>query len=92
MKYGKNNSMGFGFLEFDTADTIIHGFTAFEAAKNELHQLFSLFAQSLRIQTSFKKHRGFNFVEDATKQETKNALQALSNTHLYGCHPVGQWG
>ena len=38
----------------------------------------------------FGKHRGFAFVEYVTKQETKNALQALSNTHLYGRHLVCQ--
>ncbi|XP_076939987.1 uncharacterized protein LOC143608990 [Bidens hawaiensis] len=64
---------------------------AFEATEKELRQLFSLFGQvkSLRLPTtSFGKHRGFAFVEYATKQETKNALQALSNTHLYGRHLV----
>lgn len=36
----------------------------------------------------FGKHRGFAFVEYVTKQEAKNALAALSNTHLYGRHLV----
>lgn len=36
----------------------------------------------------FGKHRGFAFVEYVTKQEAKNALGALSNTHLYGRHLV----
>lgn len=34
------------------------------------------------------KHRGFAFVEYVTKQEARNALEALSNTHLYGRHLV----
>ncbi|KAF5777457.1 putative RNA recognition motif domain, nucleotide-binding alpha-beta plait domain superfamily [Helianthus annuus] len=61
---------------------------AFEATEKELRQLFSPFGQvkSLRLPTRFGKHRGFAFVEYVTKQETKNALQALSNTNLYGRH------
>ncbi|KAK1420340.1 hypothetical protein QVD17_21855 [Tagetes erecta] len=133
MKNGKNVSMGFGFLEFDSVDTAIHVCrdlqgtvldghalilqlchvknnervkekvgddqsstklivrnVAFEATEKELRQLFSPFGQvkSLRLPTRFGKHRGFAFVEYVTKQETKNALQALSNTHLYGRHLV----
>ncbi|KAL9175572.1 hypothetical protein ABFS82_02G119500 [Erythranthe guttata] len=34
------------------------------------------------------KHRGFAFIEYMTKQEARNALEALSNTHLYGRHLV----
>lgn len=133
LKNGKNVSMGFGFLEFDSVDTAIHicrdlqgtvldghalilqlchvkndekvkekvdkdqsstklivRNVAFEATEKELRQLFSPFGQikSLRLPTRFGKHRGFAFVEFVTKQETKNALQALSNTHLYGRHLV----
>lgn len=133
LKNGKNVSMGFGFLEFDTVDTAIHVCrdlqgtvldghalilqlchtknnekvkekvdkdqsstklivrnVAFEATEKELRQLFSPFGQlkSLRLPTRLGKHRGFAFVEYVTKQETKNALQALSNTHLYGRHLV----
>ncbi|KAL8236003.1 hypothetical protein R6Q59_017084 [Mikania micrantha] len=133
MKNGKNVSMGFGFLEFDSVDTAMHVCrdlqgtvldghalilqlchvknnervkekvgddqsstklivrnVAFEATEKELRQLFSPFGQvkSLRLPTRFGKHRGFAFVEYVTKQETKNALQALSNTHLYGRHLV----
>ncbi|KAH9790131.1 hypothetical protein KPL71_003293 [Citrus sinensis] len=36
----------------------------------------------------FGNHRGFAFVEYVTKQEAQNALEALSNTHLYGRHLV----
>ncbi|KAM0043391.1 putative RNA recognition motif domain, nucleotide-binding alpha-beta plait domain superfamily [Helianthus debilis subsp. tardiflorus] len=63
---------------------------AFEATEKELRQLFSPFGQvkSLRLPTRFGKYRGFAFVEYVTKQETKNALQALSNTNLYGRHLV----
>ncbi|CAH1429648.1 unnamed protein product [Lactuca virosa] len=133
LKNGKNVSMGFGFLEFDSVDTAVkvsrdlqgtvldgHALilqlchvknnervkekvdkdqsstklivrnVAFEATEKELRQLFSPFGQikSLRLPTRLGKHRGFGFVEYVTKQETKNALQALSNTHLYGRHLV----
>ncbi|KAL0398082.1 UNVERIFIED_CONTAM: putative RNA-binding protein 19 [Sesamum radiatum] len=63
---------------------------AFEATEKDLRQLFSPFGQikSLRLPMRFGKHRGFAFVEYVTKQEARNALQALSNTHLYGRHLV----
>ncbi|KAI5667360.1 hypothetical protein M9H77_17213 [Catharanthus roseus] len=63
---------------------------AFEATDKDLRQLFSPFGQikSLRLPTRFGNHRGFAFVEYVTKQEAKNALEALSNTHLYGRHLV----
>lgn len=133
VKNGKNVSMGFGFIEFDSVDTamnvckdlqgtVLDGHAlilqlchakkdeqepkkgendrsstklivrnvAFEATEKDLKQLFSPFGQikHLRLPMRFGKHRGFAFVEYVTKQETKNALQALSNTHLYGRHLV----
>ncbi|KAK4399567.1 Multiple RNA-binding domain-containing protein 1 [Sesamum angolense] len=143
VKNGKNVSMGFGFIEFDSVDTAVsvcrtyrstHLFlllcqgtvldghalilqlchakkdevlprkvendisstklivrnVAFEATEKDLRQLFSPFGQikSLRLPMRFGKHRGFAFVEYVTKQEARNALQALSNTHLYGRHLV----
>ncbi|KAK4440384.1 putative RNA-binding protein 19 [Sesamum alatum] len=133
VKNGKNVSMGFGFLEFDSVDTAVnvcrdlqgtvldgHALilqlchakkdevlpkkpendmsstkliirnVAFEATEKDLRQLFSPFGQikSLRLPMRFGKHRGFAFVEYVTKQEARNALQALSNTHLYGRHLV----
>ncbi|XP_071920921.1 uncharacterized protein [Coffea arabica] len=133
VKNGKNVSMGFGFIEFDSMDTamnvcrdlqgtVLDGHAlilqlchakkdeqvpkigendrsstklivrnvAFEATEKDLKQLFSPFGQikHLRLPMRFGKHRGFAFVEYVTKQETKNALQALSNTHLYGRHLV----
>ncbi|XP_059656876.1 multiple RNA-binding domain-containing protein 1 isoform X2 [Cornus florida] len=61
---------------------------AFEATEKDLRQLFSPFGQikSLRLPMRFGNHRGFAFVEYVTKQEAQNALQTLSNTHLYGRH------
>ncbi|XP_078438055.1 nucleotide/nucleic acid binding protein [Wolffia australiana] len=59
---------------------------AFEATEKELKQLFSSFGQvrRLRLPKRIDNHRGFAFVEYVTKQETDNALRALSSTHLYG--------
>ncbi|KAF6136624.1 hypothetical protein GIB67_016080 [Kingdonia uniflora] len=133
LKNKKNLSMGFGFVEFDSAETVInvcrdlqgtildgHALilqlchakkdeqvlkkvdkdrsstklivrnVAFEATAKDLRQLFSPFGQikSLRLPMKFGTHRGFAFVEFVTKQETQNALQALSSTHLYGRHLV----
>ncbi|KAL3616640.1 hypothetical protein CASFOL_039034 [Castilleja foliolosa] len=133
MKNGKNLSMGFGFIEFDSVDTalnvckslqgtVLDGHAlmlqlchakkdetlpkkngnemsstklivrnvAFEATEKDLRQLFSPFGQikSLRLPMKFGNHRGFAFVEFVTKQEARNALEALSNTHLYGRHLV----
>ncbi|KAJ0980850.1 hypothetical protein J5N97_009105 [Dioscorea zingiberensis] len=63
---------------------------AFEATEKDLRQLFSSFGQvkSIRLPMKFGKHRGFAFVEFVTKQEAKNAIQALASTHLYGRHLV----
>ncbi|XP_006446262.2 LOW QUALITY PROTEIN: multiple RNA-binding domain-containing protein 1 [Citrus clementina] len=133
LKNGKNVSMGFGFIEFDSVETatnvcrdlqgtILDGHAlilqlchakkdeqvvkkaekdksstkllvrnvAFEATEKDLRQLFSPFGQikSLRLPMKFGNHRGFAFVEYVTKQEAQNALEALSNTHLYGRHLV----
>ncbi|KAI4297016.1 hypothetical protein L6164_036928 [Bauhinia variegata] len=133
IKNGKNVSMGFGFIEFDSVETatnvssdlqgtVLDGHAlilqlcrvkndaqvlntsdkdrsstkllvrnvAFEATEKDLRQLFSPFGQikSLRLPMKFGSHRGFAFVEYITQQEAKNALKALSNTHLYGRHLV----
>ncbi|KAH7575192.1 hypothetical protein JRO89_XS02G0060600 [Xanthoceras sorbifolium] len=133
LKNGKNVSMGFGFIEFDSMEiagnvcrdlqgTVLDGHAlilqlchakkdeqvakkvekdrsstkllvrnvAFEATEKDLRQLFSPFGQikSLRLPMKFGNHRGFAFVEYVTKQEAQNALEALSNTHLYGRHLV----
>jgi len=45
--------------------------------------------KSVRLPKKFDgKSRGFAFVELLTKQEAKNAFEALQNTHLYGRHLV----
>ncbi|CAA6669865.1 unnamed protein product [Spirodela intermedia] len=129
IKNGKNVSMGYGFIEFESLETatyvcsqlqgtILDGHAlilqlchakkgdqtpkrdekdksstklivrnvAFEATEKELRQLFSSFGQvrKLRLPKRIDNHRGFAFVEYVTKQETENAMHALSSTHLYG--------
>jgi len=66
----------------------------FEATSKELKELFSTYGQVKRCRLPKKfdgKHRGFAFVDFVTKQEAKNAMDALFNTHLYGRHLVLQW-
>ncbi|XP_071715693.1 multiple RNA-binding domain-containing protein 1 [Rutidosis leptorrhynchoides] len=87
----KNNERGKAKVSDDLSSTkLIVRNVAFEATAKDLRQLFNPFGQikSLRLPPRMGKHRGFAFVEYVTKQETKNALQALSNTHLYGRHLV----
>ncbi|KAI9187113.1 hypothetical protein LWI28_024546 [Acer negundo] len=99
LKNGKNVSMGFGFIMetagnicWDLQGTILDGHALIvqlcHAKKDD--QLFSPFGQikSLCLPMKFGNHRGFAFVEFVTKQEAQNALEALSNTHLYGRHLV----
>jgi multiple RNA-binding domain-containing protein 1 len=73
----------------------------FEATEADLRQLFASFSEvkSVRVPkknlqfTSHRSnnHRGFGFVEFLSRQEAANALQSLSNTHLYGRHLVLQY-
>merc|ERR1712216_697116 len=63
----------------------------FEATKRELRELFGTFGQlkSVRLPRKFDNtHRGFAFVEFLTKQEAKQAYDALVHTHFYGRHMV----
>eukprot|EP01083_Nonionella_stella_P103484 295504_1 len=67
---------------------------AFEATVREIRQLFGAYGsiKSCRLPKKFGGgHRGFAFVEFVTKQEAKNAFEALANTHLYGRHLVLEW-
>ncbi|CAI5993639.1 unnamed protein product [Closterium sp. NIES-64] len=63
----------------------------FEATKRDIQQLFAPFGQlkSMRLPRKFDGgHRGFAFVEFATKREAESAFDALKSTHLYGRHLV----
>jgi len=63
----------------------------FEASKKDLQQLFRPLGQVkvLRLPRKFDGgHRGFAFVEFVSKQEARNAREALQSTHLYGRHLV----
>eukprot|EP01090_Pellita_catalonica_P001260 TRINITY_DN10962_c0_g2_i1.p1 TRINITY_DN10962_c0_g2~~TRINITY_DN10962_c0_g2_i1.p1 ORF type:complete len:380 (+),score=68.17 TRINITY_DN10962_c0_g2_i1:756-1895(+) len=64
---------------------------AFEATKKDLRALFSNFAEvkSVRLPQNMQgRNRGFAFVEFVSKQEARNALDKLQDTHLYGRHLV----
>ncbi|XP_047321767.1 multiple RNA-binding domain-containing protein 1 [Impatiens glandulifera] len=89
--HGKKGEKAKKTVDKDRSSTkLIVRNVAFEATEKDLRQLFSPFGQvkSLRLPMRFGNHRGFGFVEFLTKQETQNALEALSNTHLYGRHLV----
>ncbi|EYU29370.1 hypothetical protein MIMGU_mgv1a0227171mg, partial [Erythranthe guttata] len=68
-------------IENDKSSTkLIVRNVAFEATEKDLRQLFSPFGQikRLRLPMRIGKHRGFAFIEYMTKQEARNALEALS--------------
>lgn len=60
---------------------------AFEATSDELRELFSPFGHIRKVRLPLKanssNHRGFGFIEFATKEEAKNAFRQLQNSHLY---------
>jgi len=66
----------------------------FQTSRTELLKLFGSFGQlkTIRLPKKFDGgHRGFAFVEFVTGNEALNAMNALSQTHLYGRHLVLEW-
>ncbi|KAL7538889.1 hypothetical protein ACHAWF_006239 [Thalassiosira exigua] len=66
----------------------------FEATRTELLRLFGTFGQLKRVRLPKKfdgTHRGFAFCEFVTNKEARNAMTALSRTHLYGRRLVLEW-
>lgn len=61
---------------------------AFEATPEEIRELFMAYGHIKQVRlpkkVNSKNHRGFGFVEFATKEEAKMALRELASTHLYG--------
>eukprot|EP00929_Paragymnodinium_shiwhaense_P036105 TRINITY_DN19399_c0_g1_i3.p1 TRINITY_DN19399_c0_g1~~TRINITY_DN19399_c0_g1_i3.p1 ORF type:complete len:889 (-),score=307.08 TRINITY_DN19399_c0_g1_i3:211-2877(-) len=61
---------------------------AFEATRKELAQLFgaygSLTAVRIPKKSDYTGHRGFAFIDFASKSEAAAAFEALQHTHLYG--------
>merc|ERR1712007_358170 len=61
---------------------------AFEATGKEVRQLFSAYGSvtAVRIpkKADYNGHRGFAFVDLASKVEAAAAYEALQHTHLYG--------
>jgi len=67
---------------------------AFEAKRADIIDLFSPFGEikSCRIPRKFDgQHRGFAFVEFASAQEAKAAMEAVAGSHLYGRRLVLEW-
>jgi multiple RNA-binding domain-containing protein 1 len=67
---------------------------AFEATKKDIMGLFTPFGhiKSCRLPRKFDgTPRGFAFVDFATKQEAKNAMDAVQGAHLYGRRLVLEW-
>lgn len=60
---------------------------AFEATADEIKELFAPFGHIRKVRLPRKansnNHRGFGFVEFATKEEAKNAFKNLQSSHLY---------
>jgi len=67
---------------------------AFEASRRDILGLFTPFGavKSCRLPRKFDGSlRGFAFVEFATPQEARGAVEAVSGTHLYGRRLVIEW-
>lgn len=59
----------------------------FETSKSDIQRLFSTYGalKSLRLPKKYNSHlRGFAFLEFVSKREAKNAMNAVSGTHLLG--------
>lgn len=60
---------------------------AFECTPDEVRELFQPFGHIKKVRLPKKvnsqNHRGFGFVEFATKEEAKLAFRELKHTHLY---------
>ena len=61
---------------------------AWECTPNEVRELLKPYGTIKKVRLPKKanssNHRGFGFVEFATKDEGRNAFKALQDTHLYG--------
>lgn len=67
---------------------------AFEASRGDILGLFTPFGavKSCRLPRKFDgSHRGFAFVEFATPQEARGAVDAVTGTHLYGRRLAIEW-
>ena len=68
----------------------------FQASEREIRELFQTFGHLKAVRLPKKMtgggHRGFGFIEYASKEEAKKAMEALSlSTHLYGRRLVLEW-
>uniref|UniRef100_T1J2T6 RRM domain-containing protein n=1 Tax=Strigamia maritima TaxID=126957 RepID=T1J2T6_STRMM len=79
-----------------TSNKILVRNIPFQAHKSEVEKLFSTFGGLTNIRLPAKTfsdhHRGFGFVEFASRQDAKRAFDALSSsTHLYGRRLMLEW-
>lgn len=64
---------------------------AFEASRKEVRELFRPFGELRAVRLPKKvggNHRGFAFVEFASKRDATSAMNALARAHFYGRHLV----
>ena len=70
---------------------------AFQATKQEITEIFKTYGELTAVRLPSKlsgtgSHRGFAFIEFATKSDAKKAFSELSgSTHLYGRRLVLEW-
>ena len=67
---------------------------AFEATRKDIIELFNPFGEvkSCRLPKKLNgQHRGFAFVDFASKQEAKTAVSSVAGMHLYGRRLVIEW-
>lgn len=70
---------------------------AFQATKQEISEIFKTYGELTAVRLPKKmsgtgSHRGFAFIEFATKSDAKKAMNELSgSTHLYGRRLVLEW-
>ncbi|GAB4818001.1 hypothetical protein N2152v2_005047 [Parachlorella kessleri] len=77
----------------DTTKMVVRN-VAFEATRKDIMGLFTPFGhvKSCRLPRKFDgTHRGFAFVDFATKQEARSAMEAVQGAHLYGRRLVLEW-
>ncbi|KAL9272748.1 Multiple RNA-binding domain-containing protein [Drosera capensis] len=100
MKNGKNVSMGFGFVEFDSMDTAASVCQDLQGTVLDGHALILQHCRakeekkvlkknkSIRLPKKFGNHRGFAFVGFMAKQEAENALRLFLTLISMVCHLV----
>ena len=95
-KLGNSKSQALTQLQPEGKDgtKIVVRNVAFEATRKDILSLFNPFGEisSCRLPKKFDgSHRGFAFIEFASRQEAKTAVESVVGTHLYGRRLVIEW-